>query len=174
MPITKEKKKKILEELKEKIEKKKAIIFLDFTGVKVKDFMEFRKKVKSVGDEVKVAKKTLINLALKEKKLDVIDVKNLKGQIALVFGFKDEVLPAKIAFEFSSKNQNLKILGGILENKFFEAEKIIEIAKLPSKEELLAKLVGNISAPISNLINILQGNLRNLIFVLTQIQKVKK
>lgn len=173
MAITKEKKKKILEELKEKIERQKSIIFVDFSGLKIKDFSELRKKIKSQGNEIKVIKKTLINLSLKEKKLG-IDVKKLKGEIALIFGFKDEILPAKTAFEFSNQNPNLKILGGILENKFVEVEKIIELAKLPTREELLAKLVGSISAPISNLVNVLGGNLKSLVFVLNQIQKVKQ
>jgi len=63
---------------------------------------------------------------------------------------------------------NLKILGGFLENKFVEAEKIIELAKLPTREELLARLVGSISAPISNFINVLEANIKGLIYVLTK------
>lgn len=173
MATSREKKKKILEELKEKIGGQKIMIFVDFTGLKASEFFELRKKLKSQGNEIKVAKKTLINLALKEKKLEV-NVKELKGEIALIFGFEDEILPAKIAFEFSNQNPNFKILGGILDGKFIESEKIIELAKLPTREELLAKLVGSIFAPISNLINVLSGNLKSLVFVLTQIQKVKQ
>jgi large subunit ribosomal protein L10 len=174
MPVTREKKKKILEELKEKIEKQKIIVFVDFTGLKIRDFSELRKRIKSVGDEIKVVKKTLANLAFKEKKFNV-DVKNLKGELALIFGFKDEILPAKTVFEFSNENPNLKILGGIFGEKFLEADKIIELAKLPSREELLANLTRSISAPISNLINIFRAIPQDLVFVLNQIQlKVQK
>lgn len=172
MALTKEKKKKILEELKEKVEKQKIIVFVDFTSLKVADFSILKKKLKEFGDEIKVVKKTLANLVTREKYN--LDVKKLKGELALVFGFKDEILPAKTVFEFSNQNPNLKILGGILEEKFIEAEKIIELAKLPSREELLAKLVGSISAPISNFVNVFQQSLRNLVFVLNQIQKVKQ
>jgi len=63
---------------------------------------------------------------------------------------------------------NLKILGGIFKNEFVEAEKIIELAKLPTREELLARLVGSISAPISNFINVLEANIKGLIYVLTK------
>jgi large subunit ribosomal protein L10 len=131
--------------------------------------------MKEFGDEVKVAKKTLINLALKEKKLDLFDVKKMVGEIAIVFGFKDEILPAKTVYEFSKENKNLKILGGILEKNFILPEKIEELAKLPSREEILARLVGNISAPISNFVYVLKSIPQSLVLVLNQIQlKVSK
>jgi len=175
MALTKEKKRKILEQLKERIEKQKIMIFVDFTGLKSKDFFSLRKKLKEQGNEIKVAKKTLINLALKEKNLSVVDVKKMFGEIAVVFGLKDEISSSKIVYEFSRENKNLKILGGIFEKNFIGPEKIEELAKLPSKEELLAKLVGSISAPISNFISVLRAIPQNLVFVLSQIQlKVKK
>jgi large subunit ribosomal protein L10 len=175
MAITKEKKRKILEELKEKIGRQKIMIFVDFTGVKSKDLFSLRKKLKETGNEIKVAKKTLINLALKEKDLNVIDVRKMLGEVAVIFGMKDEISGAKIVYEFSKENKNLKILGGIFEKKFILPEKIEELAKLPTKEELLAKLVSDISAPISNFVYVLKSIPQSLVFVLSQIQlKVKK
>jgi large subunit ribosomal protein L10 len=175
MAITKEKKKKILEQLKEKIEKQKIMIFVDFTGLKNKDFFALRKKLRELGNDMKVAKKTLINLALKEKDLNVVDVRKMLGEVAVIFGMKDEITGAKIVYEFSRENKNLKILGGILEKNFIGPEKIEELAKLPTKEELLAKLVSDISAPISNFVYVLKSIPQSLVFVLSQIQlKVKK
>jgi large subunit ribosomal protein L10 len=175
MAKTREEKKKILDELKEKIERQKIMIFVDFTNLKNKDFFSLKKKLKDFGDEIKVAKKTLINLALKEKKLDVVDVKKLEGEVAVVFGFKDEILPAKTVFEFSKENKNLKILGGILEKNFIDKKSVEELANLPSKEELLGKLVGSLLSPILNLVGIFRAIPQNLIFVLNQIQlKVQK
>jgi large subunit ribosomal protein L10 len=175
MAISREKKRKILEELKEKIGRQKIMIFIDFTGVKSKDLFSLRKKLKETGNEIKVAKKTLINLALKEKDLNVIDVRKILGEVAVIFGMKDEISSAKIVYEFLKENKNLKILGGILEKKFILPEKIEELAKLPTKEELLAKLVSELSAPISNFVYILKSIPQSLVFVLSQIQlKVKK
>jgi large subunit ribosomal protein L10 len=175
MAITKEKKKKILEDLKEKIERQKIMIFIDFTGIKSKDLFSLRRKLKELGNEMKVAKKTLINLALKEKNLDVIDVRKILGEIAVIFGVKDEISSAKTVYEFSKENKNLKILGGILEKKFIGPERIEELAKLPTKEELLAKLVSELSAPISNFVYLLKSIPQSLVFVLSQIQlKVQK
>ncbi|PIZ86824.1 MAG: 50S ribosomal protein L10 [Candidatus Nealsonbacteria bacterium CG_4_10_14_0_2_um_filter_40_15] len=169
MVKTKEEKKKILEELKEKISKQKVTIFVDFTGLKMKDIFDLRKKLKMVDSQLKVTKKTLAQIAFNKSGLKT-EIKKLKGEIAFVFGLKDEISPAKIIFQFSQINPNLKILGGFLENKFVEAEKIVELAKLPTREELLGKLVGSISAPVSNLINVLQGNLRNLVSILSQLK----
>jgi large subunit ribosomal protein L10 len=175
MAKTKEEKKKILKDLKEKIEKQKIMIFVDFTGIKSKELFLLRRKLKELGNEMKVVKKTLINLALKEKKLDLFDVKKMVGEIAVVFGFKNEILPAKTVYEFSRENKNLKILGGILEKNFILTEKIEELAKLSTKEELIAKLVSSIFAPISNFVYVLRSIPQSLVLVLNQIQlKVQK
>jgi large subunit ribosomal protein L10 len=97
------------------------------------------------------------------------------GEIAVIFGLRDEISSAKTVYEFSKENKNLKILGGILEKNFIGPEKIEELAKLPTKEELLAKLVSRISAPISNFVHVLKSIPQSLVFVLSQIQlKVQK
>ncbi len=170
MALTKAQKQKIIEDLREKIERQKAMIFVDFCGLKVKDLSELRKKLKAVDGQFKVIKKTFLKLTFKEKKLEIGE-KNLEGEIALIFGFKDEILPAKTAYQFSQENPNLKILGGFIESQkgeFLNTEQIIELAKLPTKEELLARLVGSISAPVSNFRNVLQGNIKGLICVLAK------
>jgi large subunit ribosomal protein L10 len=172
--LTRIQKQKIIKDLKEKIQKQKIIIFVDFTGLKVKDLFNLRKKLKTIDSQIKVAKKTLAEIAFKElkgKTLQSFDVKNLRGQVAFIFGFKDEISPTKIVWLTSQENPNLKILGGFLEDQFIEAEKVIELAKLSGKEELLRRLVGSVSAPISNFIYILQANTKGLLYVLNAIKK---
>jgi len=172
MPKTKEQKKLILEELNERIKKQTIIVIVDFTGLKVPEAFDLRKRLKKVNAELKVAKKTLIQLAFKNNNLDK-DIKEMNGEIALVFGYKDEILPVKTTYDFSKENENLKILGGFFENEFQNAEKFIELAKLPSKEELLGKLVGSISSPITGFVRSLQYNLKGLIFALNAIKENK-
>jgi large subunit ribosomal protein L10 len=167
--LTKEQKQKILEDLKDKIAKQKAMVLVSIAGLKVKDVADLRRKLKAADGSLKVAKKTLIEKAFKENKLD-FDKKDYKEELALVFGFKDEILPAKAVYEFSEMSPELKILGGFFENKFLESEKVIELAQLPTKEQLLARLVGSISAPISGFVSVLNGNLRNLVYILSQIK----
>lgn len=169
MPKTKAQKKEILDELKDKVARQKAMVFVDFTGLKVKDIFSLRKKLKAAGSELKVAKKTLMGIIFKDKGLDV-DLKKLKGEIALAFGYEDEVASAKIIYQLSQQNQNLKILGGFLENKFIEAEKVIELAQLPSKEQLLAKLVGSMKSPVSNFVYALNYNIKGLVYLLNKIK----
>jgi len=170
MALTKAQKQKILEDLKEKIERQKSIVFVDFTGLRVEDLSSLRKKLKEVNNELKAVKKTLMGIAFKKAKIE-FETKKLPGEIALVFSYKDEISPAKIVYQFSLENPNLKILGGFFENNFREAEKIVTLAQIPSREELLARLVESISAPLSNLVNVLQGNMRNLVYLLSVIRK---
>jgi len=168
--ITRDQKSKILDELKEKIAKQKAMVFVDFTGLKVKDISRLRRELKKNQNEMKVAKKTLLNLALQDKKLEIAKDK-LTGEVALIFGFKDEISPAKTIYQFSKTNPALKILGGFLENKFKEIEEIIALAQLPGREELLARLVGSVASPMTGFVRVLQGNIKGLMQVLSQIKK---
>lgn len=170
MALTKAQKQKIVSDLKEKIDRQKSIVFADFTGLKVKDLSALRRKMKAADGELKIAKKTLISLALKEKKF-AVDLKKLQGEIALGFGYKDEISPFKIIYDFAKEKEGLKILGGLIAKDFYEKEKAIELAQLPTRDELLARLVGSISSPLSGLINVLQGNLKGLIYALSAIKK---
>lgn len=169
MALTKTQKQKIIEDLKEMLSRQKAIILVGISGLKVKDISQLRKKLKAIDGNLRVAKKTLIELAFKENNLK-FDKDKFREEIALAFGFKDEIEPVKIVYQFSRENENLKILGGYLESNFKEAQEIITLAQLPSREELLARLVGSISSPISGLINVLQGNIKGLIRVLAQVK----
>ncbi|UZE93113.1 MAG: 50S ribosomal protein L10 [Candidatus Nealsonbacteria bacterium] len=169
MAKTKEQKKKVFEELKENIARQKTVIFIDFTGLKVKDMFDLRKNLKKADSQLKVAKKTLIQIAFKESGLKISPQK-LKGEIALVFGYKDEISPAKAIYQFSKENPNLKILGGFFENKFREAEDFIALAQIPSKEELLARLAGSLSAPVTNFVRALEYNLKGLVYVLSKLK----
>jgi large subunit ribosomal protein L10 len=174
MESKREKKKKIVEDLKEKISKQKLMVFFDFSGIKTKDLFELRKELKKSEGELKITKKSLAQIAFKNSGFE-IDLKKIKAQLALVFGFGDEISPAKIIHQFSQKNPNLKILGGIFQKEIVGPEKILDLAKLPTREELLRKLLNSISAPISNSISVLRSIPQSLVFVLSQIQlKVQK
>jgi large subunit ribosomal protein L10 len=169
MPITRAKKEEIVKELSEKLGRQKSIVFADFTGLKVKDLAVLKAKLRAQNAEFKVAKKTLMNVAFREKGIEA-DPKSLAGEIAIVMGYGDEVAPAKMVYEFSKTNQNIKILGGLLENKIIALEQVLQLAKLPSKQELLGKLVGTLSAPSRNFVGVLQGNIRGLVTVLSKIK----
>jgi large subunit ribosomal protein L10 len=172
MPLTKQQKTKIIEDLKEKIARQKAIVFGDISGVKVKDLTSLREEMKKNDSELKVAKKTLISKALKENGIE-IDLKKIKGEVALGFGYQDEIAPFKALYELSKNNENLKIVSGLIGKEFYGEEQSLTLAKLPGRKELLGKMVGSLSSPLSGLVRVLQGNLRNFVYLLSELQKVK-
>ena len=167
MPLNKEQKKNIVEKLKQNIAQQKAVVFVAIEGLKTTGLFDLRKKLKEDDCLLIVAKKTLLSIAFKQSKIE-FDAKELKGELALIFGFGDEIMPAKIAYQFSKKNKNLEILGGFFENEVKTAQEMIILAKIPSREELLAKVVSSISSPISGFVNVLQGNIKGLIYILKQ------
>lgn len=175
MAKTKDQKKEILENLIEKIKRAKSIIFARFNGLGVKENEELRKRLKDEKGEYHVVKKTLLDLAFKEYQIKDLNVKDFDGQIAAIFGFGDDVMPAKIVDQFKKDHKGkIEFVGGILENKFLSIAEVQVLAKLPSKQELFAKIVGSINAPISGLVNALAGNLKNLLYVFRAIEESKK
>jgi len=175
MPKNKIQKQEIFRNLSERIKKSKSIIFAGFNALTVKDNENLRAQLRKENSEYYVAKKTLMNLAFKENKLD-INVRDFDGKLAAVFSYEDEVASAKILGNFrKEKDKDTKIffLGGILEGKLLSQAEVEALAKLPSKQELYARLVGSINAPISGFVNALAGNLRNLVYVLKAIEEKK-
>ncbi|MFA6995197.1 MAG: 50S ribosomal protein L10 [Patescibacteria group bacterium] len=175
MPKNKIQKQEIFRNLKEKIKKSKSVIFAGFNSLGVKDNEILRAKLRAENSEYYVAKKTLMNLALKENKLD-INVRDFDGKVAAIFSYEDEVAPAKIIGNFrQNKEKETKIffLGGILGGQLLSKDQVEALSKLPSKTELYARLVGTINAPISGFVNVLAGNLRGLVTVLKAIEEEK-
>ncbi|MGE5425993.1 MAG: 50S ribosomal protein L10 [Bacillota bacterium] len=174
MPKSKVQKQEILRSLEKKIADSKSIVFAGFNAFGVKDNEALRDKLRQENGEYYVAKKTLLNLAFKNQGLDSLDAKDLDGKIAAVFSYGDEVAAAKVLDTFrKDMNDKLFFLGGILEGKLLSKSEIEEVAKLPTKSELYAKLVGSINAPVSGFVNALAGNLRNLVYVLKAVSEKK-
>lgn len=169
---TREQKNNIIKDLADKFRKSKAVVFSDFKGLTVKDMTDLRRELRKEGVSFDVVKKTLINVALKDAGIEM-DVKKLEGQIAVAVSGKDEVAAAKIIAKAAKANENLKIAGGLLGVKELSVEEIKSLAKLPSKEELLGKLVGTLNAPVSGFVNVLAGNLRGLVTVLKAVSEKK-
>ena len=170
--LTKDQKKKIVTELTEQVKRSKALVFVDYKGVSVKDISDLKRELRKEGVLMKVTRKTLFDIALRESGIE-LSTKQMAGQVAMTVSEQDEVAPAKILAKFSKGNDKLKILGGVLEAKVLSAEDVKALAKLPSKDEMLAKLVGTINAPVSGFVNVLAGNLRGLVQVLKAVSESK-
>lgn len=175
MPKNKIQKQEILRNLSEKFKKSKSVVFAGFNALSVKDNETLRAQLRKENSEYYVAKKTLMNIAFKDQISD-LNVRDLDGKLAAIFSYEDEVAPAKILGNFrkdKDKEARVFFLGGILENKLISKAEVEALAKLPSKQELYAKLVGSINAPISGFVNVLAGSLRNLVNVLKAIEEKK-
>lgn len=174
MPKSKQQKQEILRSLRHKIGQSKSIIFTAFNGLGVKDNEDLRALLRKENGEYYVAKKTLMSLALKESEFGDIDVRDLPGKTAAIFSYGDEVSPAKVILNFrKDKEDKIAFVGGILDGKLLSSAEVEALAKLPSKTELYAKLVGSMNAPISGFVNVLAGNLRGLVVALKAIADKK-
>jgi len=173
MPKTRSQKELIIKELAEKLAKYKSVVFADYKGLTVSESSEIRKLCKAQKAEYFVAKKTLIKKALEVAKLKDIEIKGLQGNVALIIGFEDEVAPAKLVATYGKEHQNLKLLGGIMEDKYMDLSQVTFLSQIPSKIELLSKLVGSLNAPVSGIVNVLAGNLRGLVNALNAIKNQK-
>lgn len=173
MSKTREQKSDMLAALTQKVKDAKSLVFVKFDKLTMVEGEELRRKLKKENSEYLTSKKTLLNIALKENNLKV-DARGLEGQVGTIFGYEDEVAPAKTVSAFIKEHaEKMTFSGGVLEGKFLNASEVAELAKLPSKQELYAKVVGSINAPISGFVNALAGNLRNFVYVLKAIEEKK-
>ena len=179
MPKTRQQKEEVLKTLVENFKGAKSAVFVNFDKLTVADINAFRRSVRKAGMEYSVAKKTLLKLALKEAQLDQdVDVSAFKLGVATVFGLTDEVAPAQTVDAFAKEHEAMTILGGVMKEnpagqKFLTVDSVKALAKLPSKEVLLTQVVRTIQAPVSGFVNVMAGNLRNLVQVLNAVKDKK-
>lgn len=169
MAKTRQQKEQMLDRINQKIKASKTLVISAFDKVSVSEDQELRGELKQNDVEHEVVKKTLLKKAFKDNKIADLPEEGLRGNISLTSS-EDEVAGAKILAKFSEDNEGFRILGGLFEKSWVGADKILELAKLPSHLELIAQTVGTIKAPLSGLANVLSGNVRNLINVLNNIK----
>jgi large subunit ribosomal protein L10 len=173
MAKSKQQKESTLADLTAQLMAAKSVVFADFSGLTVKEATELRDKARKEDIRVLVSKKTLMRLAFEKAGYEGIDPSKLEGALVMITGMSDEVAPAKLTAEFAKEHEALKIVAGVLERKLVDAAAIKALSKLPSKQELLARLVGSINAPVSGFVNVLAGNLRGLVNVMNAIKDQK-
>lgn len=165
MAKTRQQKEQDLTELTERLKAAKSIVLTDFRGTTVKDIDVFRRNLRAEGVQAKVYKIPLIKKAFEANGITATEL-DYKTPVILAVSQDDEVAPARIIKNVSKDVKTINILSGVLDGQFFTKEQVVALAELPSKDELRAKLVGTINAPVSGFVNVLAGNIRNLINVL--------
>lgn len=157
MALTKEQKTKQINSIKDKLSNQKSMVFVDFNKVPSKDMFSLRKSLKEAGCNLKIAKKTLVRIAFGQSKISFWNkIKAVvPGQLALVFGVEDEIAPARISNKFAKDHADFKILGGIFENRFIDKEKVLALANIPTRDELLGRLVGSLASSMTSFVRVL-------------------
>jgi len=149
MSKAKDLKSQVVAEITEKLQNSTAAIVVDYRGLKVEQVTELRKRCREQGVEYKVYKNTLVRMAAKNANMEQL-VSELVGPNAIVFSYDDPIAPAKIAGEFAKDNKALEMKFGVVEGAFYNEDKLKELANVPAKEVLIAKLLGSFKAPVSN------------------------
>jgi len=157
MPKTKSQKTAIVKKLEDDIARMKAAVMFNFSGIPVKEINKLRDNCRKEGLDYLVAKKTLLKRALSAKGFQDITGKDFTGEIAALFSFDDEVAPARVVATFAKEHEKAKFVGGIFQGAYIDTQKVIELSKIPSRKELLAKLVGCISNPLSGIARVLNA-----------------
>jgi large subunit ribosomal protein L10 len=158
--------------LVEKFKSMKGMILTEYHGLTVEKVSELRSKLRSSNSEYTIVKNTLSKIALKEAGIDGGDI--FGGPIALIIENSDIVAPAKIAADFAKDNDKFRIKAGFVEGKFVGFEVVKQLSELPSREVLIAKMLGSMKSPISGFVNVLAANIRGLVTVLDAISKKEK
>jgi large subunit ribosomal protein L10 len=168
----KEKEKKV-EAIKKDLRNSNIIVLTDYRGLTVAQLSNLRRILKEEGVQYKVVKNTLTRLAVKEVGLDNLEP-HLEGPTAIAYGSGEPVMPVKLLVKFAKENDHLSIKAGALEGNVLGESDLRRISELPSKEVLLGKTLGCFQAPLRGFLSVLQGNIRNLVYVLNAVREKKE
>lgn len=143
-------------EIKEKLEKAQAIVLADYQGLTVEEDTALRKTLREAGVEYKVYKNNLVTLAAKELGIEGLD-SYLEGPVSIAFGYEDATAPARVLYTFAKDHKKLELKAGMVEGTLYNKEEVEKLATIPSKEVLIAKLLGSFKAPLSNVAYLLNA-----------------
>ena len=141
----------VLDEVQAWVRKSPFVIITDYTGLKVAEFTELRNRLSEVKAEVHVVKNTFLRRAMANESLPELGESDLHGQTAVVVGEADAAAAAKVLKTFGSEFQRPKIRGGVVDKAVLDSRAIMALADLPSREVLLAQLLGLINSPATKL-----------------------
>lgn len=164
--------------LKEQLSTAKGIVLTGYKGLTVAQDMKLRAKFREAGVSYHVVKNTMVRIAANEIGLEGLDPV-LNGTTAIAVSAEDAVAPAKVIYDFIKENklektEVLTIKLGVVEGKVIGVDEVKALASLPPREVLIAKVLGSMQAPISGMVNVLQGTIRNMVYVLDAIRAQKE
>ena len=140
-----------IDSIKAKAQEAQVAVLTEYKGYTVEEITNLRRALQKDGGDYMVTKNTLAKIAFKGTDFEIL-TDSLSGPVAIAFGFKDQVSPAKAVAKFIKDTKKGAILGGALDGKLLDAKEVEALAKLPSKEELIAKMLGSINSPASGIV----------------------
>ena len=169
--MNRQQKEAVVSEVRDKLASSQATFLVGFKGLTVSKMQTLRDDLRKLDGTIKVTKARLMKIA-SEKIEGSADFNNhLKDQVCLVFAEKEVPPVAKALFDFSKKNNLLRVISGLFENKTLTTEQVDFLAKLPPKEVLLAQLAGTLQAPYASFARILHTMIARLLYALKQISE---
>lgn len=150
MALTRAEKAEQLQELKEKMQQCSSVMFAHYIGLTVADVSEFRHQLKQNQSEMKVAKKTLMQIAAKDLGLPAFTDDVLEGPVACIFSFGDPMTGAQIAFKFAKEHPQVELIGGMFDGMILSKAQALAFAKMPNRQQLLGMFASMIQSPLRN------------------------
>jgi len=175
MAISRQAKEQAVETLTGELGRIKMAVMTDYRGLTVREVEDLRAALRSEGINYRVTKNTLLRLAVKNQPaFGAVDPTAFTGPMALALGFDDEVAPARVIFQYAKEHQALEIVGGLTgDGQVLTAAQVKALATLPTREQLLAQVVGTIAAPLTGFVGIMSANVRSIINVLNALSEAK-
>lgn len=172
MPKTRVQKIDAVQNISEKLSKAKAVVFTDYKGLTMKQLSALRKQLRDQNAEFSITKNSLLTLALPASNFQ-FPVSSFTGPTATLFAYDDQITPIKILVKALKDASLGKVKSGFLGIEPLDEARILKLSTLPAKDELKGIVVGVLAAPLTGIISVLQGNLRNLVYALNQIKMSK-
>jgi large subunit ribosomal protein L10 len=166
-------KEQIIADVTGQLSKAKSMFFADFTGITVEQINELRREFRKSKIAYRVVKNTLVRKALENVGGYEKVVPKLTGPTAIAIGYDDPVAPARIIKKFRDKHEKLAVKACVLESQYFEGSQIDQIAKLPSRGEIIAGILGSLQSPIAGVAGAINAVMRDLVGVIDAIEKKK-
>ncbi len=152
--LTRSQKEEIVQKLTKELETAPAAVFADFKGLGANDMVKVKKELRESGSTFQIIKKKLLAIALKNNNID-LDTKSLDGQVAISVS-ADEVTSAKLIAKIAKDNENIKLIGGVLDGDLLTLEEAVALSKMPSLDELRGQFVGLLQSPAKSFASAIQ------------------
>jgi len=171
--MTKEEKIQLVKEWSAELKETPYAVLVDPCGLNVAEVTELRAKIRQTGSSYRVVKNTLARLAVQDSPLESLK-DSFVGPIALATAKEDPVAMAKVLVDYAKDNKKLEIKIGVIDGQVIDTEQITELSKMPSREELLAKLLFLLNSPVQRAATVLSAITRNFAVVLSQVAQQKE